>query len=156
MQKIYQPLVSIITVVYNNSKHIRDAIESVLSQDYSKIEYIVIDGGSTDGTLDIIEEYVNEISAFLSEPDEGVYDALNKGIAAANGDGAAYGDVAASGDGAADGDGAESGDGAGDGVAVIPADIFSSKSLMTSCVGVFSCRTRCRAVLTPVTLKQGP
>ena len=86
MQKIYQPLVSIITVVYNNSKHIRDAIESVLSQDYSKIEYIVIDGGSTDGTLDIIEEYVNEISAFLSEPDEGVYDALNKGIAAANGD----------------------------------------------------------------------
>ena len=86
MQQFNQPLVSIITVVYNNSKHIRDAIESVLSQDYSRIEHIVIDGGSTDGTVDIIEEYVNKISVFLSEPDEGVYDALNKGIATANGD----------------------------------------------------------------------
>ena len=86
MPKIYHPLVSIITVVYNNSKYIRDAIESVLSQDYSRIEYIVIDGGSTDGTVEIIEEYVNKISVFLSGPDEGVYDALNKGIATANGD----------------------------------------------------------------------
>ena len=86
MPQIYQPLVSIITVVYNDSKHIRDAIESVLSQDYSRLEYIVIDGGSTDGTIDIINEYVNKISVFLSEPDEGVYDALNKGIATANGD----------------------------------------------------------------------
>ena len=85
MSQICQPLVSIVTVVYNNSKNIRDAIESVLSQDYSRIEYIVIDGGSTDGTVDIIEEYINKISTFLSEPDEGVYDALNKGIAIANG-----------------------------------------------------------------------
>ena len=85
MPKINQPLVSIVTVVYNNSKHIREAVESVLSQDYSRIEYIVIDGGSTDGTIDIIEEYINNISVFLSEPDNGVYDALNKGIATANG-----------------------------------------------------------------------
>ena len=86
MQQFNQPLVSIITVVYNNSKHIIAAIESVLSQDYSKIEHIVIDGGSTDGTIEIIEEYGDKISVFLSEPDEGIYDALNKGIVRANGD----------------------------------------------------------------------
>ena len=86
MPQFNQPLVSIITVVYNNSKHIRAAIESVLSQDYSKIEHIVIDGGSTDGTIEIIEEYGDKISVFLSEPDEGIYDALNKGIVRANGD----------------------------------------------------------------------
>ena len=86
MQQFNQPLVSIITVVYNNSKYIRAAIESVLSQDYSKIEHIVIDGGSTDGTIEIIEEYGDKISVFLSEPDEGIYDALNKGIVRANGD----------------------------------------------------------------------
>ena len=86
MQQFNQPLVSIITVVYNNSKHIRTAIESLLSQDYSKIEHIVIDGGSTDGTIEIIEEYGDKISVFLSEPDEGIYDALNKGIVRANGD----------------------------------------------------------------------
>ena len=86
MQQFNQPLVSIITVVYNNSKHIRAAIESILSQDYSKIEHIVIDGGSTDGTIEIIEEYGDKFSVFLSEPDEGIYDALNKGIVRANGD----------------------------------------------------------------------
>jgi glycosyltransferase involved in cell wall biosynthesis len=86
VQQFNQPLVSIITVVYNNSKHIRATIESVLSQDYSKIEHIVIDGGSTDGTIEIIEEYGDKISVFLSEPDEGIYDALNKGIVRANGD----------------------------------------------------------------------
>ena len=57
MPIINQPLVSIITVVYNNDDYIRDAIESVLSQDYSRIEHIVIDGGSTDGTIGIIKEY---------------------------------------------------------------------------------------------------
>ena len=86
MSHFNQPLVTVITVVYNNSKHIRAAIESVLSQDYSKIEHIVIDGGSTDGTIEIIEEYGDKISVFLSEPDEGIYDALNKGIVRANGD----------------------------------------------------------------------
>ena len=86
MSQIIKPLVSIITVVYNNSKNIRDAIESVLSQNYSRIEYIVIDGGSNDGSVNIIKEYSKKISSFISEPDEGVYDALNKGIANANGD----------------------------------------------------------------------
>jgi len=86
MPQYNQPLVSIITVVYNNSTHIRGAIESVLSQDYPRIEHIVIDGGSTDGTVKIIEEFGDMISLFLSEPDEGIYDALNKGIVRAHGD----------------------------------------------------------------------
>ena len=67
MSQNFKPLVSIITVVYNNSKHIREAIESVLSQDYPRIEYIVIDGGSNDGTVEIIEEYTKKISTFISE-----------------------------------------------------------------------------------------
>ncbi len=86
MPNFNQPLVSIITVVYNNDEYIRDAIESVLSQDYSKIEHIVIDGGSTDGTIGIIKEYGDKISVFLSEPDEGIFDALNKGIVRSHGE----------------------------------------------------------------------
>lgn len=78
--------VSIITVVYNNVKYIRSAIDSVLSQTYQNIEYIVIDGGSKDGTVEIIEEYKDQISIFVSEPDKGIYDALNKGILEASGD----------------------------------------------------------------------
>jgi glycosyltransferase involved in cell wall biosynthesis len=77
--------ISIITVVYNNVNYIRDAIQSVLSQNYSSIEYIVIDGGSTDGTLAVIEEYSDRISVLISEPDNGIYDALNKGILIAKG-----------------------------------------------------------------------
>jgi len=80
------PLVSIITVVYNNSSYIQDTILSVLSQDYEKIEYIVIDGGSKDGTVEIIEEFRDQISVFKSEPDNGIYDALNKGIQHASGE----------------------------------------------------------------------
>lgn len=78
--------VSIITVVYNNTKYIRNAIQSTLSQDYGNIEYVVIDGNSTDGTVEIIKEYQDEISLFISEPDKGIYDALNKGIIHASGD----------------------------------------------------------------------
>ena len=78
--------VSIITVVYNGAKYIRDTINSVVSQKYTNIEYIVIDGGSTDGTVDIIKEYQDEVSIFLSESDNGIYDAMNKGIALTNGD----------------------------------------------------------------------
>ena len=79
-------LVTIITVVYNNAEFIGGAIESVLSQDYPSIEYIIIDGGSTDGTIEIIEEYRSKIPIFFSEPDEGIFDALNKGIRNASGD----------------------------------------------------------------------
>jgi len=78
--------ITIITVVHNNIRHIRDAIDSVLLQDYKFIEYIIIDGCSTDGTKGIIEEYKDCISHYVSEPDEGVYDALNKGIAHSTGD----------------------------------------------------------------------
>ena len=79
------PLVSIITVVYNNVDYIDKAINSVYSQNYPNIEYIVIDGGSTDGTIDLINKDSHKIDRFISEQDKGVYDALNKGIKIASG-----------------------------------------------------------------------
>lgn len=78
--------VSIITVTYNSKKTIRDTMESVLSQDYEDIEYIIVDGGSTDGTIDIVKSYSNEISKVINEKDDGIYDAINKGIKLASGD----------------------------------------------------------------------
>ncbi|WP_369765668.1 glycosyltransferase family 2 protein [Flavobacterium sp. WC2429] len=78
--------ISIITICYNRSATIAKAIESVLNQDYPNIEYIVIDGNSTDGTQSIIERYLGEISTYISEPDQGMYDALNKGLQLATGD----------------------------------------------------------------------
>ncbi|QJW90745.1 glycosyltransferase [Spirosoma taeanense] len=78
--------VSIITVVYNGAEHIRDCIDSVLNQTYPDIEYILVDGQSTDGTIDIIKSYGTKIARFLSEPDKGLYDAMNKGIRLATGD----------------------------------------------------------------------
>jgi len=81
-----QSSLTVVTIVYNNVEYIREGIESVLLQEYSPIEYVVIDGGSTDGTLNVIEEYRDKISIFLSEPDNGIYDALNKGIGVATGD----------------------------------------------------------------------
>ncbi len=78
--------VSIITVCYNSSQYIRSAIESILIQDYSDIEYIVIDGGSTDNTVSIVQEYADLIAHIVSESDKGIYDAMNKGIALASGD----------------------------------------------------------------------
>jgi glycosyltransferase involved in cell wall biosynthesis len=78
--------VSIITVVYNAEKTIRDCIESVLGQSYKPLEYVIIDGGSTDSTMEIINSYSSRISRVLSEPDEGIYDAMNKGIGLATGE----------------------------------------------------------------------
>lgn len=80
------PKVSIITVLLDNKKYIKDAIESVLSQDYKNIEYLIIDGDSKDGSVEIIESFKDKIHVFISEKDEGVYDALNKGISKASGD----------------------------------------------------------------------
>jgi glycosyltransferase involved in cell wall biosynthesis len=78
--------VSIITVSYNSSRTISDTINSVLNQTYQNIQYIVIDGSSTDGTIEIIKSFSNRISKFVSEPDKGIYDAINKGIKLATGD----------------------------------------------------------------------
>lgn len=78
--------ISLITVSFNSSKTIKRTIDSVINQDYSGIEYIIIDGGSNDGTLDIINTYKDRISYFVSERDNGIYDAMNKGIAAATGE----------------------------------------------------------------------
>lgn len=81
-----KPVVSVITVCYNAVATIENTILSVLRQTYNEIEYIVVDGGSKDGTVDIINKYKNRISCFISERDRGIYDAMNKGIAAATGD----------------------------------------------------------------------
>jgi glycosyltransferase involved in cell wall biosynthesis len=78
--------ITIITVVYNNVSTIRQCIESVLTQDHNDLEYIIIDGSSTDGTLDIIKEYDKKISTLISEKDSGLYDAMNKGIKVATGE----------------------------------------------------------------------
>lgn len=78
--------ISIITVCYNSSTTIRDTINSVLTQTHPHIEYIIIDGASTDNTLAIIGEYQDKIACVISEPDKGLYDAMNKGIQIATGD----------------------------------------------------------------------
>ncbi|MFC6978700.1 glycosyltransferase family 2 protein [Microbulbifer taiwanensis] len=78
--------VSVITVVYNGERYLEQTIQSVINQTYENIEYIIIDGGSTDNTLDIVSRYLDYISYFISEPDNGLYDAMNKGIRIASGD----------------------------------------------------------------------
>lgn len=78
--------VTIITVVLDNMAFIEDAINSVVNQTHDNLQYIIIDGGSNDGSLDVIKSFGNKISIVVSEPDEGIYDAMNKGLALANGD----------------------------------------------------------------------
>ena len=81
-----QPLISIITVVYNGAKTIEQTIQSVINQPYPNKEYIIIDGGSTDGTVEIIKKYESNLSYWVSERDNGIFDAMNKGIGRANGE----------------------------------------------------------------------
>lgn len=86
MKNYPNTFISIITVVYNGAKTLEQTIQSVINQTYDNIEYIIIDGGSTDGTLEIIEKYDKHIAKWVSEPDKGLYDAMNKGIRMANGE----------------------------------------------------------------------
>jgi glycosyltransferase involved in cell wall biosynthesis len=85
-----QPLVSIVTAVLNGAASLSGALESVLRQPYDNVEYIVIDGGSTDGTLDLLRARDDSISLWVSEPDRGVYDAMNKAVDLAAGDYVCY------------------------------------------------------------------
>jgi len=80
------PLITVVTVVFNAATTIEESILSVINQSYGNIEYIVIDGGSTDATLDIIRKYENAIDYWVSEKDKGIYDAMNKGINTSTGD----------------------------------------------------------------------
>lgn len=80
------PFLTIITVVYNGKAHIEETIQSIIAQKYESFEYIIIDGGSTDGTVDILKKYDDSIDYWVSEKDKGISDAFNKGIIAARGD----------------------------------------------------------------------
>ncbi|MBT0653789.1 glycosyltransferase family 2 protein [Geomobilimonas luticola] len=84
------PLVSIVTSVFNDGQHLEKTIRSVISQSYECIEYIIIDGGSRDETLDILSTYADKIDYWVSEPDRGIYDAWNKALSVANGEWIAF------------------------------------------------------------------
>ena len=78
--------VSVITICFNSQDTIEDTIKSVISQDYKDIEYIIVDGNSKDNTKSIIQKYKSKLAYYISEPDLGIYDAMNKGITASKGD----------------------------------------------------------------------
>jgi glycosyltransferase involved in cell wall biosynthesis len=83
---MFNPKLSVITIVYNNVRDIERTMLSVLGQTYTNIEYIIVDGLSNDGTLQVINKYQDRISKLISEKDNGIYDAMNKGLAVATGD----------------------------------------------------------------------
>jgi glycosyltransferase involved in cell wall biosynthesis len=85
ISKNTKPLISIITVVKNNEKYLEETIQSVINQNFKNFEYIIIDGKSTDGTIEIIKKYNNIIDCWISENDKGIYDAFNKGLEIAKG-----------------------------------------------------------------------
>ncbi len=83
---MFKPKITIVTITYNSERYLEQTITSVIEQTYTNREYIVVDGNSTDGTLDIIKKYESEIDNWISEPDNGIADAMNKGIDLATGD----------------------------------------------------------------------
>jgi glycosyltransferase involved in cell wall biosynthesis len=83
---MFNPRLSVITIVYNNVRDIERTIRSVVNQTYANIEYVIVDGLSNDGTLQVIEKYKDRVAKLISEKDEGIYDAMNKGLALATGD----------------------------------------------------------------------
>lgn len=85
-KELYYPKISIITITYNSERTVEETIKSVVSQNYPNLEYLIIDGGSKDKTLDIVEKYRDKISFVISEPDKGISDAFNKGIKYATGE----------------------------------------------------------------------
>lgn len=86
MPDIGKPKISIITVVYNNVRDISYTLSSIAGQTYPNMEYIIVDGASTDGTLDVVKDYAEYVDTLISEKDDGIYDAMNKGLACATGD----------------------------------------------------------------------
>ena len=80
------PVISVVTIVFNGINAIEKTINSIINQSYKDVEYIIIDGGSTDGTVGIIKKYFSKLNYWISEKDKGIYDAMNKGITAANGE----------------------------------------------------------------------
>ena len=82
----FEPLVSIVTVVYNGASTLERTMQSVFAQGYPNIEYIVVDGGSNDGTLDLLRKYEDRLDLWVSERDKGIYDAMNKGVALCTGE----------------------------------------------------------------------
>jgi glycosyltransferase involved in cell wall biosynthesis len=80
------PKISLVTPVFNSARYLEQTIQSVISQQYPNLEYFIMDGGSTDGTLDIIRKYEQHLSGWVSEPDNGMYDAINKGFARSSGE----------------------------------------------------------------------
>lgn len=85
MHGLRSPFFTVVTVVYNSREYIGETIESVLKNSTDDTEYIIVDGGSTDGTVDIVREYGKRISRWISEPDDGIYDAMNKSLSMAQG-----------------------------------------------------------------------
>lgn len=81
-----QPTISVITATLNSVRTLPDCLASIASQDYANREHIIIDGASTDGTIDVINRYINQVAVFKSEKDKGIYDALNKGLKLSSGD----------------------------------------------------------------------